>query len=87
MTKAAITIFLIIWFIIGAIYGVKIHAPALIEFNRINPDVDYDYLTIDDILCLILLAMCYGTLGLFSSFLYYSIKYNDKKFIIRKRGK
>ena len=80
-------IFLIIWFVIGAIYGVKIHAPALIKFNRIDADVDYDYLTIDDILFLILLAICHSALGLLSMLMYYLEKNQDKKFIIGKRSK
>lgn len=84
---AKIIIFLIIWFTIGAIYGVKIHAPAFIKFNRMDADVNYDYLTIDDILFLILFAICHSALGLLSMLMYYLAKNHDKKVIIRKRSK
>ena len=49
-----INIFLILWFFIGFIFGLKITIPMMFDFNRIDDEnSEYDYLTFDNILFLI----------------------------------
>ena len=84
-----INIFLILWFFIGFIVGLKITIPMMFDFNRIDDEnSEYDYLTFDNILFLIPLSMLYSALGVISLFIYLIMQIDkDKKIIIKKRSK
>lgn len=84
-----INIFLILWFFIGFIFGLKITIPMMFDLNRIDDEnSEYDYLTFDNILFLIPLSMLYSALGAISLFMYLIMQIDkDKKIIIKKRSK
>lgn len=84
-----INIFLILWFFIGFIFGLKITIPMMFDFNRIDDEnSEYDYLTFDNILFLIPLSMLHSALGFISLFMYLIMQIDkNKKIIIKKRSK
>lgn len=83
------TIFLILWFLIGFIFGLKINVPMMFDLNRIDDEnSEYDYLTFDNILFLIPLLILHSALGAVSLFMYLIMQIDkDKKIIIKKRSK
>lgn len=78
-----IDILLIIWFLTGIIYGIKIHLPMFIDLNKIDNNDKFYYITVTDILFLIPLTIIHGVLGFVSMLIYYLIQIQDKKIKIK----
>lgn len=81
-------IFLFLWLLIGFIFGFKINLQMVFELNRIEDEnLEYDYLTFEDILFLILSSILYSAFGIVSLYIWLAIQFGDKKIIIIKRSK
>lgn len=72
-----------LWLAIGFIYGFKIFFPFFLEHNRITDVENYDYITVMDICFLIPLLILASLVGIVMLILYYLIKFQDKKIIIK----
>ena len=90
MNKDIITILIIaLWFIIGFIYGFKIHFPMFVDLHRIDDEQKFDYITVLDTLFLISLSMLHSITGILSMIMFYLMQIQDKKIVIKtsKRSK
>lgn len=84
-----VIIFIILWLLVGFIFGLKTNVPRMFELNRIGDEnSEYDYLTFEDILFLIPLLMLHSALGIVSLFMWLAMQIdNDEKIIVRRRSK
>lgn len=81
-------IFLFLWLLIGFIFGFKINLQMVFELNRIEDEnLEYDYLTFEDILFLILSSILFSAFGIVLLYIWLAIQFGDKKIIIIKRSK
>lgn len=81
-------IFLFLWLLIGFIFGFKINLQMIFGLNRIEDEnLEYDYLTFEDILFLILSSILCSTFGIVSLYIWLAIQFEDKKIIVIKRSK